>query len=545
MLVLFRNTKARRERARQARLLTATLWFATLGASPASGQSYGDITFFVASDLHYGHTNGTTSSADVCRATLASMNALPGQGYPVAAGGGTVDNPRGVLLIGDLTDSGATATDWAAVTNDWGLNGEQRLSWPVYEGFGNHDCDITTVVPNGIKARNPYRRSVSNISTNGYHYSWDWDFLHLVCLNLFPGNSPDTYNRSPRDSLAFLADDLARTVGNTGRPVILYHHYGFDSFSLGVWSNQQRSDYLSIITNYNVIAIFAGHNHLVDYVPVCGLNTFNDGTAGEVLGAGYVINYLVVHVTQTNLVVAERRPAGSWGAVFNFPIVTDNSPHIVGNPDSATAAMGSAVALAVQAVGPNLNYQWFLNATNPVAGATNNVLALGNVRFSESGAYNALVTNPFGAAMSKPATLAVTASVSVRPAFAIALSGNPGDALKVEYSDTLVPAPVWQPLATVTMSNTTQIFVDATAPAAPQRFYRSAAPPTRLSALQVPTVTVVGDAGDVLQLQYSDTPDPGANWVPLTTLTLSDSSNLFLDISAPSLARCYRAVASP
>lgn len=31
------------------------------------------------------------------------MNALPGASYPAAVGGGVVNTPRGVLLIGDLT----------------------------------------------------------------------------------------------------------------------------------------------------------------------------------------------------------------------------------------------------------------------------------------------------------------------------------------------------------------------------------------------------------------------------------------------------------
>jgi hypothetical protein len=389
----------------------AALCWAAMASSPwASAQTWGDITFFVGSDLHYGYTNGTILSSEVSRDTLASMNALPGEAYPAAADGGTVDNPRGVLLIGDLTESG-TATEWATFTNDWGLNGEQSLPWPVYEGFGNHDCYFNEVVPPGIKARNLLRRGVSNISTNGYHYSWDWDYLHLVCLNLFPGETPDASGVSPRDSLNFLADDLAKNVGNSGRPVILYHHYGFDSFGLGWWSDQQRSNYLAVIQSYNVIAILTGHNHLVDSIPWGGFSTFNDGTVGKVLGPSYVISYLVVHVTQTNLTVVERLLDGTWGwgSKFNVPITVSYQPRIVSNPVSTNTVEGSAATLAVQAVGPSLNYQWFLNSTNPVAGATNSVLSLPNVLFSQSGTYSVLVTNAFGAAISQPAALTVSA----------------------------------------------------------------------------------------------------------------------------------------
>ena len=546
MRVPFTNTKARWVRLTPAVLMAAMFW--ALMASPlsASGQTWGDVTFFVGSDLHYGYIDGTTVSTEVCRDTLDSMNALPGEAYPAAAGGGTVDNPRGVLLIGDLTESGA-ATDWAALTNDWGLNGEQNLPWPVYEGFGNHDCYSSDVVPAGIKARNPLRRGISNISTNGYHYSWDWDDLHLVCLNLFPGETLDNTGLSPLDSLNFLADDLAKNVGDSGRPVILYHHYGFDSFGLAWWSDQQRSNYLAVIQNYNVIAIFAGHNHLVDYTPWCGFNTFNDGTAGKVLGPSYVISYLVVHVTQTNLTIVERLLDDSWGwgAEFDFPIAISYQPRIVRNPVPTTASVGSAASLAGGATGPNLAYQWFFNSTNAVAGATNNILCLSDVHFCQSGSYSVLVTNAFGSAVSQPAVLAVSAPLAVSSAPGITLSGNVGDSLNLEYCDSLTPPSNWHPLATVALTNTTQAYVDSAVPSCGQRFYRGASSSTPLGLTQVPTVTVLGNPGDLLQLQYSDTPDPGANWLPLATLTLAGTSQVYVDTSAQCQTRCYRAIASP
>jgi hypothetical protein len=526
--------------------MAAVFWAALASSLGASGQTWGDITFFVGSDLHYGYTNGTTISSQVSRGTLNAMTALPGEAYPAAAGGGTVDNPRGVLLLGDLTEAGA-ASDWASLTNDWGLNGEQSLPWPVYEGFGNHDCCCSDVVQAGIKVRNLLRRGVSNISTNGYHYSWDWDYLHLVCLNLFPGETPDVQGVSPRDSLNFLADDLAKNVGNSGRPVILYHHYGFDSFGLGWWSDQQRSNYLAVIQNYNVIAILTGHNHLVDSIPWCGFSTFNDGTVGKVLGPSYVISYLVVHVTQTNLTVVERLLDDSWGwgAEYDIPIAVSYQPRIISNPVSTTGTAGSAATLAVQAIGPSLNYQWFFNATNAVAGATNNLLSLPALNFSQSGSYSVLVTNAFGAAISQPATLGVSAQLAVTSSLAITLSGNVGDSLNLEYCDSLVPPSNWQPLATVTLTNTTQDYVDSAALSCGQRFYRGASSPAPLGVTQVPAVTVLGNPGDVLQLQYSDTPDPGANWLPLATLTLTSTSQVYVDTSAQGVTRYYRAIASP
>jgi hypothetical protein len=298
-------------------LLAALGWMAVAGWTGRAAPAFGDITFFIGSDLHYGYTLHSPTCDEISRATLDRMNSLPGQAYPGGAGGGPVDAARGVLLVGDLTDLGASS-QWSAFTNDWGLNGERRLSFPVYEGYGNHD-NLGAIVPNGIKARNASRTGVSNISTNGYHYSWDWDFLHVVCLNIFPGNGSSPLGGDARNSLQFLVADLARCVGNSGRPVVLSQHLGFDSDSLNWWSAQQRATFRAAITNYNVIAIFAGHNHTVNFIPWNGFDTFNDGTGGHFTG-----NFLVAHVTRTNLAVIERTAAGTWGASFQKNISAFN-----------------------------------------------------------------------------------------------------------------------------------------------------------------------------------------------------------------------------
>ena len=89
--MLVTDTKVRWVRVRQVLLLAPLLCLAMVGTPHASGQTYGDITFFVGSDLHYGYTDGTNASSDVCRATLDSMNVLSGQAYPDGAGGGTAE----------------------------------------------------------------------------------------------------------------------------------------------------------------------------------------------------------------------------------------------------------------------------------------------------------------------------------------------------------------------------------------------------------------------------------------------------------------------
>lgn len=296
-------------------LLCAVCWLGA-GQWAAAGTAPDVITFFCGSDLHYGGATATNSCADISRKVLDNMNALPGQPWPTNAGSGVVDQPRGVLLLGDLTEGGRLS-EWIAFTNNWGLLGEQRLLFPVYEGFGNHDL-ATGLVPEAVKVRNRYRLGLTSISMNGYHYSWDWDFLHLVCLNLFPGNEPATNYPAldPKGSLEFLVGDLARNVGQSGRPVILCHHYGLDGQSNRYWwTEEQRTKYLAAIKNYNVILILVGHTHTINGAPLGGFDSINDGTIGKFLG-----DFLVTRVSRTNLVVLERTLTNSWNVLAIKPI---------------------------------------------------------------------------------------------------------------------------------------------------------------------------------------------------------------------------------
>ena len=69
-------------------LLAALCWAAVAGWAGRAAPAFGDITFFIGSDLHYGYTQHTPTCDEISRATLDRMNLLPGQSYPAVAGGG-------------------------------------------------------------------------------------------------------------------------------------------------------------------------------------------------------------------------------------------------------------------------------------------------------------------------------------------------------------------------------------------------------------------------------------------------------------------------
>ena len=76
-------------------------------------------------------------------------------------------------------------------------------------------------------------------------------------------------------------------------------------------------------------------------------------------------------------------------------------PTITQNPSDVVATNGGTAALTVQAGGTApLHYQWYFNAANLLAGATNASLVLSGVGSAQVGSYQVVVSNPYGSVTS-------------------------------------------------------------------------------------------------------------------------------------------------
>jgi cytolysin (calcineurin-like family phosphatase) len=233
------------------------------------------ITFFVTSDSHYEAIDHVERN-DRNRVTIERMNALPGQAWPQKLGGGEIGKPRGVLALGDLIDDGdkpgQTDIEWDFFTRQFGLTGKDGLlKYPVFEGWGNHDgppekfIKQRVSVQAQIKRRNAQRLEsgqIQRVSANGLHYSWDWNDIHLVQTNLYPADKQNGKVRyslpwhDPQDALAFVKEDLEKSVGASGRPVIIVAHCGFDT---DWWVAEDWAAFYDAVKPYHVIAYFHGH----------------------------------------------------------------------------------------------------------------------------------------------------------------------------------------------------------------------------------------------------------------------------------------------
>lgn len=270
------------------------------------------LTFFAFSDIHFGQSSVLK---DAHRAAMVGrLNALPGKAYPDWVGGGPVAEPRGVLVAGDLVDY-ADPGLWVLYQADYGIRGESRLRFPIYDGMGNHEFYGTafeTLVA-ALKRRHADRRAdstlgIAGMDESGLHYSWDWEGVHFVNLNVFAGGAAPLRAGvpGPNGSLDFLRRDLAERVGTSGRPVLLMQHFPF--LESDTWfPASERNALISLLTNYNCIGILHGHTHARRFYKYRGLDIFDDG-------AGMYGDHLVFRIQDGKLLVLNR-VGDAWGGL--------------------------------------------------------------------------------------------------------------------------------------------------------------------------------------------------------------------------------------
>src|ERR1035438_2501250 len=226
-----------------------------------------------------------------------------------------------------------------------------------------------------------------------------------------------------------------------------------------------------------------------------------------------------------------------------------SAPAISMPPPTQTAEAGATAHFAVDADGePLLAYQWYFNGTNLLSCTSSN-LVLTNTLFSQSGSYTVVVTNLSGAVTSAPAMLDVIAPVPRRLVPGVNLMAQAGNFLGLDYRDNLGPTANWATMATMTLSNSSQFYFDVSEPLPPQRFYRawqSGTPgvaPSLSMVGMVPAITLTGNIGDSVQVDCINRFGPIDAWVTLATVTLTNTSQLYFDVSAPGQPqRLYRLV---
>ncbi len=226
-------------------------------------------------------------------------------------------------------------------------------------------------------------------------------------------------------------------------------------------------------------------------------------------------------------------------------------PAILALPQTQTVENGSVVNLVARVCGdPSPNCQWFFNG-NALAGCTNSILCLSGVQATNAGTYSVLVWNNFGTVTSAPVMLNVIPPVPRRSVPGVNVMGQSGSLLNVDYANTLWPAPAWNTFGSVSLTSTSQFCFDLTTPLPAQRFYRAWQNNTTtvvpaLNLNFVSAITLTGNIGDRLRLDGIAQIGPTDAWVNLATVTLTNTTQLYFDVSAIGQPqRLYRIVPAP
>ncbi|TPJ85413.1 metallophosphoesterase [Mesorhizobium sp. B2-5-13] len=287
---------------------------------------------------------------------VAALNAIGDKKWPVEingvatglrSAGSRIGTPLGLAVGGDITDDGggqitepSEGTQLLQFSQRYQQGmGPDRVHVPVYVGLGNHDLDqngpphhvdwyrremrdyVEVNHRAGVFFKPPVPATSYDVDTDCY--SWDWGGLHLVQTHRFAGDT----GHGADNSLPWLKQDLA-TYAADGRPVILFQHYGWDSFSMERWdtvkrvfddggkgaphwwSDTDRQALLAALKGYNVVGVFHGHQHEVPMIyQRDGLDLFKPKAA-------YMGGFALARVTDDSLDVVLGQASDDHGDVI-------------------------------------------------------------------------------------------------------------------------------------------------------------------------------------------------------------------------------------
>ena len=241
----------------------------------------------------------------------------------------------------------------------------------------------------------------------------------------------------------------------------------------------------------------------------------------------------------TNATVYYLTGTTGWGTTFGgLPTAPGSPPALVSQPPSQTVEAGSTASFRVGAVGqPAPVCQWCFNTDSVTCATTNCLLVLTNVQSSQAGTYYVIVTNSFGAVTSAPVLLNVIAPVVRQSVPGVMLTGHPGSTLNLDAADGLAPAAGWTTVYRVMLTDATAWYFDLSSPLPGQRFFRGRqiSPPDAPPALVVhlvPALALTGAVGSTVRIDGINQSGPTDAWFPLATVTLTNTSQFYFDVSA-------------
>jgi hypothetical protein len=210
---------------------------------------------------------------------------------------------------------------------------------------------------------------------------------------------------------------------------------------------------------------------------------YHDGVLGNLnhlvtLPSGVTLTH-AAGINDRGQILAIGKKAIKYGWMLNEVFLINppglgQPPVISIQPAGGTVGSGDPLQLVVSAIGGlPLEYQW-LKDGQPIPGANQREYSVAHVDGTHAGSYQVRVTNQFGEILSNTVVIEVPdLYLDILVYAAISLNGDVGSTYRIEFKSSLTD-PTWIPLpATVTLTNSPQLFIDTSAPLTRQRVYQA------------------------------------------------------------------------
>jgi len=281
-------------------------------------------------------------------------------GYLIKSMNSHIDDHKqdcvGVVAVGDLTEHGCAQEIIAfrqnfehdypghhggCVASEGDDGGYMRggkhghLKKPVYPLIGNHsdmsrdncdeacDCNdmnddkcFTTYTQNYIRERvqnalyNPPTTLDRRLLKKDYYhsktgdiYAYEWGSYHFIVADFWVGYAGWKHRHKTNwDKMKWLKNHLENAIGDSGKPILIFQHYGWDSLSKhdDWWNDAERQDLTDLLCRkgtlypdatycnpYNVLGIFTGHRHQEKHITI---SAGQDKEGNDVTFDNYVVD---------------------------------------------------------------------------------------------------------------------------------------------------------------------------------------------------------------------------------------------------------------
>ena len=363
-------------------------------------------------------------------------------------------------------------------TSAYGVNAEGTVV-----GTGFFLVGTNLLVPNGA---NPNLRSVNaggiavgSVAPDGIELAARFVGTNVFVLDLGGLSLPPLGRGASYGSTAFSLNASGETVGQvtlvSGSPLpkpswafVYYNGVANDLGNLGgIRAAARDINDSGLAVGSSTLADETSHAFMYEAGKMLDLNALISSGTGWILTAANAVN-------NAGQIVGEGLLDGVQHAFLLTPVPTGPlPPSITVPPVGQTVALGDTIALTVGASGaPPLSYQWQHAGTN-LAGANLASLTIREATAFDGGSYLVIVSNSVASVTSLAVEVVVLdPQLSASLYVGVNIKGAVGARYRLEFKASANPGP-WTELATVTLTNTTQIYLDTDSPSYPQRIYQA------------------------------------------------------------------------